>query len=261
MRWKTAVPLLLAAGLAGCGPDSSDGSHCLFCFDPVPVSCGGVRWYVAASGVDTGDVGPGGVVQLAQGQSRRLTVFTDPLWTTCVVTSVAWSSSDPSAVSLEPSSSTSTWMTALAPGESRISAEVVLDTGDRRTAPLGVLGTSVNVVRVVPPPPPSPTRVVVAHGEVDLEPHADAHVPFSVPSVGTLDMAVDWGTPTTLLYAHVCPGEVLTSGCVPVIDGNRSHGLKPLVGTARVQAGTYTFWIANEGPAAERVVYEAGLTP
>jgi len=75
-------------------------------------------------------------------------------------------------------------------------------------------------------------------------------------------MFVDWESASNEVIAHMCPGETgLPLGCVPIVDGTRHTGEKPVSGAAPTTPGPHTLWITNGGPEADRVRYQAGLIP
>lgn len=184
------------------------------------------------------------------------------------VSATRWVSTDPSVAAFTPGSRRRfDWLTGLATGETNVWAEVTLDNGRAITARLLNFSSSarVDTVRVIPPPGLPAGRSVIFRGSVDLLPQAagsasQARLPFQVPVAGTLDMLVDWRSPTNRITPHLCAGEVPQgSGCIPLIDGTRFSGRKPVAASAAVSAGLHTLWVSSGGSGEERVAYEFGL--
>jgi hypothetical protein len=115
--------------------------------------------------------------------------------------------------------------------------------------------------------PPPESRQVLLEGVVDLEPEprccvatARAYLVFDVPAAGVLDMFVDWGSASNQVIAHMCQGETgFPLGCVPIIDGTRHMGMKPVSASTHTTAGPHTLWITNGGQGVETVRYEVGF--
>jgi hypothetical protein len=231
------------------------------------------QWHISGFiGTDVTSGGEASAIRMIVGQSRELHVVPDGYsFAGCkdAIASVRWISANAAAANLGPGVEVA-WLTALSPGETRVQAEVTLTTGTVHVASLSVFHAesrqTVSTIRVFPAGLPLPGRTVVFSGTVRLEAgnagsRSEAKLPFDVPHAGTLDMVVDWQTPTNRVIAHVCPGLVPEDlGCAPVIDGTHSWGEKPSTGAASVAPGVYSFWIANSGTEAETVRYEAGLT-
>jgi len=184
------------------------------------------------------------------------------------VTAIRWITTDTSVATFSPGSRRRrSWLTGRATGQTSVRVEVTLDSGRQFTARLHVFSppASVDTVRVIPPPELPAGRTAIFAGSVELRPQAagsasQARIPFQVPAPGTLDLLVDWQSPTNNVIPHLCAGEVPAGlGCVPIIDGNRFSGRKPMVASAAVSAGLHTLWISNDGAGEERVEYTVGL--
>ena len=124
-------------------------------------------------------------------------------------------------------------------------------------------------VRVTAGSPPPEGRQVLLDGAVELEPEpkccvetARAYLVFEVPAAGVLDMLVDWDSLSNKVIAHMCQGETgFPLGCVPIIDGTRYLGVKPVSASTHTTPGPHTLWITNAGPGAESVRYQVDLIP
>lgn len=269
--WSRTAVLIAAATLPGCDPGLPGLGGPITLPDPLPCSVE-TDWQIR--GFSDSDLGDGALL-LPLGHSRQLFVYEGPSLGNggCgdeEIVSIRWISTRPDvAGGFEPGPGRRwAWLTGLNPGETRISAEVVLADGGTVTAPLTRLGTPYPV-RVVSPPAPPEGRSVLLEGDVALEPEeqtqspdARAYLVFEVPVGGTLDMIVDWESSASDVIAHMCQGEVaFPLGCSPLIDGTRYHDEKPVAASAETTPGTHTLWITNSGPGPERVTYQVGLTP
>lgn len=266
-RWSVAVVVAVACCLPACNMD-------LALFDePITLptmSClEASAWRIG--GFSAADTSDGSVAILPRGHSRRLFVYpVGGIIVDCdeAVVSVRWAStrSDVAELREEGDPPRWAWLTGRTLGETSVSADVTLSDGRALTARLTVGGDELPV-RVVSPLDPSVGRRVLIEGTVDLEPEntgrnpaARAYLVFDVPEPGMLNMNVDWESVGNDVIAHLCPGET-DSGCVPIIDGNRFRGRKPVSASTQITPGVHTLWITNGGPEAETVRYQVGLIP
>jgi hypothetical protein len=268
---RTAL-LIAAAMLPGCGAGSvSLPDEPIRLPDPLPCSAR-TPWQI--SGFAESDFVAGALV-LPLGRGRQLFVYEGPSLggggcTDEQIASIRWVSTRPDvAGGFEPGAGKRwAWLTGRALGETMVSAEVVLAGGATVTAPLTWRGAP-SPVRVVAAAPPPGGRSVLLEGEVGLEPEkqgayreARAYLVFQSTAAGTLDIVVDWRSPSNRVIVHLCPGEVaFPQGCVPLIDGTRYRDHKPVVASAKANPGPHTLWISNSGPGRETVSYEVGLVP
>ena len=281
-KWAAAgTRLLFVLGVAvaspACGGSGAE-QLCLFCFDVTTEPClNATDWVVDGIG-DRVDAPPGKAPAFVLATGLRQELHVSPQvarYDGCdeAIRSVRWITSHPETADFEAGKRPSyQWLVARQPGDTQVSAEVTLSNGGVFPAPLrSFLHGPIPIVRVVPSPGAAANRTVLLRGTVDLEgefgnplilkPSARLYQAFDVPTAGTIDMVVSWRAAANSVLSSVCQGETaFPLGCVSVIDGNRSAGTIPQVGSARTTPGRHTLWITNRGPGAEQVEYEIGLT-
>ena len=117
------------------------------------------------------------------------------------------------------------------------------------------------------PPPPSPFpfgKTLVAEGSLSrLARTTLASVPFRIPTLGLVDVTVDWTLATDNVDVYVALGSCTVDqfNTCRFVAYSESTSAKPeLVGVSQLTAGEYTLLIGNRGPDEESVSYQVFLT-
>ena len=278
-RARLMFVLGVVAALPACGRDGGGGGTCLTCFEFKTEPClNATDWVVSGFG-DNVDAPPGKPPAFLLVTGLRQELFVSPhaiaLYDHCdeAVGSVRWITSRPETADFEAGRAPSyQWLVGRVPGETQVSAEVTLRNGAVFPAPMGstFFHGTISIVRVVPCAWPTAKPHGLAEGDHRLEaelgnplipkPSARLYQGFDVPTAGRIDMVVSWRAAADSVISHLCQGDAaFPGGCVPIIDGNRSTGTIPQVGSAQTTPGRHTLWITNGGPDAEQVEYEIGL--
>jgi hypothetical protein len=206
--------------------------------------------------------------KLSVGESRRL-LLTAGLGVDCraFIRSVEWITEDPKVAVFEATGIPYAWLTARDAGSTRFGANVTFLSGKVRRVVPDRSSQGSDVLRVSPRTPRGGRQVLLS-GELDIPPTtvtspAHAYVPLDLTLRGTVDMIVDWTSVANGVSANLCQGSVAPGfGCSPTaIPGRPQADRKPIENSAILPAGTYTLWIASNGPGAERVRYEIGIIP
>jgi hypothetical protein len=213
--------------------------------------------------------------ELQTGDSRQGSINPGlPIECANQLASVTWSVEDSSVASVTPVGAKNArndtagdiaraWVTAVAPGVTRVKAQVSLSDGSAREAEPAT-------IQVVEPKAPPRKSFVVAEGTVALTFNeftggggADP-IAVILPQAGGVDIALDWGSLGTSvdfsLWEGVCDRATPCSGrlvvppvLLPVKPRRES--------VPNLAAGEYTLLIGGVGRAPEEVRYEVRLTP
>jgi hypothetical protein len=152
--------------------------------------------------------------------------------------------------------------------------------GDPRNAPpaagllsaiaLAALLPACGSDRVTPPPPPPPPPAtvtsVIDQGSVPgLPPGAVVFGGITTPRIGTLEVIVDWTSPTNnvdvFLTRGACNPEQLLALVCNTVAVSESLTAKPeTVSAANALVGGYTLFVVNLGPTEETISYRILLT-
>jgi hypothetical protein len=152
----------------------------------------------------------------------------------------------------------------LSAGLTRINARIGFSDGlEKDTQPADL--------RVEPPEAPPSGSVIIAQGEAALEPSpgdgvtpADFRrfIPFTTPTAGRIDVAVDWTSPLNKVDFAGFVNHCNSAGtCGRLIFSSGFDNVKPLTESTHQPGGEYTLRIDNLGPDHETVRYEVRFTP
>lgn len=167
-------------------------------------------------------------LRLSAGQSRTGSLW-PPIDDECAGSyAISWSTEDTSVASVlpRPDRSSIVWVTGISPGSTRVVAHLSFTDG--------VVQEVYRSVSVSLPEPPPPESIVVAQGELELDPENSALPPdprsfihFTTEAEGRLDAVVDWISPlngvSPIVYESHCQSRV----CGRIVLQFNVIGVKP----------------------------------